>query len=155
MFNFVIGIIKFTIPFIKEMIIGKNSWRYAIRRNKIKIIFFLLVILSFILNWVTIPRIVILSTDYLQLQKENKVLLEAPKKCMNDLADLQHSHLVIKELKDKIKSLEARQSEENPIPSNEHKKDSKKKALRKDNDSSQSKEHDIEDISKKLVGESK
>ncbi len=71
------NILRLIWPFVKEMIIGKNSLRYAIRRNKVKVFFFFTVILSFILNWIVIPKLFYLSASHVEIEKKLKVCQEA------------------------------------------------------------------------------
>lgn len=62
-------LLKILIPFVKEMIIGKNSFRYALRKNRIRVLFFISVILSYGLNWFFIPKTFIISAAHIEQTK--------------------------------------------------------------------------------------
>ena len=71
-----LNVIKLLWPFIKEMIIGKNSLRYAIRKNRIRVAFFFAVILSFVVTWVTVPKLFMISANYIKIEQELKATRE-------------------------------------------------------------------------------
>lgn len=65
----VIEFIKLIGPFAKDMIIGRNSLRYALQRNKVKVFFFMMVIASFSSNLIVIPRLWSISKSHVELSK--------------------------------------------------------------------------------------
>lgn len=73
----VIKVLMFLWPFLKEMILGPKSVGQAIQTNKMKVLTLGVVLISFMLNFFMIPRLVAISSDYLTAKKEYEhVLLE-------------------------------------------------------------------------------
>lgn len=101
-----LNIIKLIWPFVKEMIIGKNSLRYAIRKNRIRVAFFFCVILSFVINWVTVPKLFIISANHVKLEQELKATRETMAGYVEDkaLVDQAKEELIL--LRAKVKELE-------------------------------------------------
>ena len=94
-------VLKMLWPFIKEMIIGKNSLRYAVRKNRIRVIFFFLVIFSFVINWIAIPKLVIISANYIKLEQELKTT-------KNKLEDYRDDRIMVENTKNELFQLRAR-----------------------------------------------
>ena len=103
-------VLKLIWPFIKEMIIGKNSLRYAIRKNRIRVAFFFAVILSFVINWVAVPKLFIISANYIKLEQELKITKEKMAEFTSDkeMVETAKGELIL--LRAKVKELEAKKS---------------------------------------------
>ncbi len=67
-------VIKIAVPFIKDMILGKNSFSYSVKKNKVRTLFFLSVLLSYGLNWIFVPKTFQISIDHVKLEKQVKTL---------------------------------------------------------------------------------
>lgn len=65
-------LIAFLFPFVKEMILGEKTIREAIRTNKMRVFLIGLILLSFFLNIVFIPKLVKISADYVILDRKYK-----------------------------------------------------------------------------------
>lgn len=97
-------IFKLLLPFLKEMILGKSSFSYALRRNKLRLLFFFLVIGSFAANYFLVQRLVVISKNHVALTrqlKENEQLVQAAEsdkkahaQCEKDLLTLRETPLV-------------------------------------------------------------
>lgn len=61
-------------PFVREMVLGKKPLLIALRDNKKKLFFITLILISFGLNFVAIPRLVSMSMQYIALEKRYKEL---------------------------------------------------------------------------------
>lgn len=83
MFAF-IKIFPWLMPFLKEMILGKKTWGQAFKDNKKKTIFAVLVIISFGLNFILVPKLTVLATQYVALNREfNEYRLSHPDRAMS------------------------------------------------------------------------
>jgi hypothetical protein len=67
-------LIALLFPFVKEMILGEKTIREAIRTNKMRVFLIGLILLSFFLNLVVIPKLVKISADYVMLDRRYKDL---------------------------------------------------------------------------------
>lgn len=63
-------IFPYLMPFLKEMILGKKTWKEGFRDNKKKTIFAVLVMCSFALNFALVPKLAMLATRYIALNRE-------------------------------------------------------------------------------------
>jgi|SRR6185312_1317547 len=73
-------LIAFLFPFIKEMILGEKTVQEAIRTNKVRVFLIGLILLSFFLNIVFIPKLVKISADYVILDRKYKEMGQHPSK---------------------------------------------------------------------------
>lgn len=48
---------KIIIAFIREMILGKMTFKQAFKENKLRLAFFVIVLISFYLNYLTLPKV--------------------------------------------------------------------------------------------------
>lgn len=111
------NIVKLTWPFFKEMIIGKNSLRYAIRKNRVRVAFFFAVMLSFIVNWVVVPRLFMISSDYIKLEQELKATKETMAGYKDDKEMVDQSKIELLALRARVKELEGHQcTDPGPAP---------------------------------------
>lgn len=69
-------LITFLFPFIKEMVLGEKTIREALRTNKMRVFLIGLILLSFFLNIVLVPKLVRISADYVILDRKYKELEE-------------------------------------------------------------------------------
>ncbi len=99
-------LIKASWPFFKEMIIGKNSLRYAIRKNRIRVAFFGCVMISFIINWYAVPRLFYITNKYIHLEKELKATRETIESYKYDKNSIDTTNKEIEALKAKVKEYE-------------------------------------------------
>lgn len=121
---FAVQILKFLWPFIKEMIIGKNSFRYALRKNRVKVFFFALVILSFFLNLVLVPRLISISASHVELSRHTTQLQSDLESVEKDRQLFTDNNALIAKLKEenttlgeKVKKLEEQScSNKTPTP---------------------------------------
>lgn len=67
-------IIPYIWPFLREMVLGNKPILKAMRDNKKKLFFILLILFSFGLNFVAVPRLVTMSMQYIALDKRYKEL---------------------------------------------------------------------------------
>lgn len=67
-------IIPYIWPFIREMVFGNKPILKAMRDNKKKVFFAMLILFSFGLNFVAVPRLVTMSMQYIALDKRYKEL---------------------------------------------------------------------------------
>ena len=98
--------LKMSWPFFKEMIIGRNSFSYALRKNRVRVAFFFAVLLSFCINWVAIPRLFTLSSDYIKLEKELKATKETMASYKDDKEAVDQAKDELTVLRAKVKELE-------------------------------------------------
>lgn len=101
-----LSLLKLAWPFIKEMILGRNSLRYALRKNRVRLAFFLAVILSFVLNWVTIPRLFTISNNYIVMEREFKATRETLETYKDDKDAIDQTKAEVLALRAKVKELE-------------------------------------------------
>jgi hypothetical protein len=66
----ILKILAFLWPFIKEMVLGDKTLREALKDNKKKVLLALMILASIGLNFFTISRLVIISKDHVVLQKK-------------------------------------------------------------------------------------
>jgi hypothetical protein len=71
-FKIFLKVLPYIWPFIREMVLGRKSILAALRDNKKKVLFISLVLFSFCLNFLTIPRLLSLSAQYVALEKRYK-----------------------------------------------------------------------------------
>ena len=105
-----LNIIKLIWLFVKEMIIGKNSLQYAIRKNRIRVAFFFAVILSFVINWVTVPKLFIISANHVKLEQELKATRETMAGYAEDKALVDQAKEELLMLRARVKELEHKQN---------------------------------------------
>ncbi len=105
----IINVIKQTWPFFKEMIIGKNSLRYAIRKNRVRVAFFFAVMLSFIVNWIAVPRLFMISSDYIRMEQELRATKETTAGYKEDMDSVSKSKEELLRLRGRVKELEEKQ----------------------------------------------
>lgn len=116
-----LNVIKLTWPFFKEMIIGRNSLRYAMRKNRVKVLFFFVVMLSFVVNWITVPRLFMISSDYIKLEKEFKATKETMATYKDDVELVEQAKDELIVLRAKVKELDGKQClAPTPFPSVKH-----------------------------------
>lgn len=68
--------IRFLWPFLKEMILGDRSLKEAIKHHKWRVLLLGTVILSIVLNFLTIPRLLSLAHDHVELKRKYATLLK-------------------------------------------------------------------------------
>lgn len=73
-FKIFIKLLPYIWPFLREMVLGNKSIFAALRDNKKKVFFITLVIVSFGLNFLTVPRLLTMSMQYVTLDKRYKEL---------------------------------------------------------------------------------
>jgi len=73
-FKIFLKVLPYMWPFIREMVLGRKSLLAALRDNKKKVFFITLIIVSFGLNFLTVPRLVSMSVQYVTLDKRYKEL---------------------------------------------------------------------------------
>jgi len=107
-----LSILKWLWPFVKEMFLGKNSLRYALRKNRIRVFTALLVMASFVTNYYTLPKMVKYSDEQLTHEKELKKAradIETYKRAMlvvdSEKANLAKRDEEIKDLKEELETL--------------------------------------------------
>lgn len=89
-------------PFIKEMVLGDKTFKEALDDNKKKVLLIILIFVSLGLNLFLVPRVVVISSNFLALEKEN----EKNKKLVVSLTTdnqllRQQNQLLIKEPKER------------------------------------------------------
>lgn len=72
--TFFIKLLPYIWPFLREMVLGRKTFLEAVRDNKKKAFFVALVIFSFGLNFVLVPRSSTLAMEYLALERKYKEL---------------------------------------------------------------------------------
>lgn len=73
-----IKVLVFLWPFIKEMILGGMSIKDAIRTNKRSVFIFIVITLSLILNILTVSRLIVITNDYIELKNKPAPSIPAP-----------------------------------------------------------------------------
>jgi hypothetical protein len=73
-FMVVFKVIPYIVPFLKEMILGKKTWRQAFKENRIKTILTFLMAISVAFNVILTARIGTLAFRYLELSRANEEL---------------------------------------------------------------------------------
>jgi hypothetical protein len=73
-------LIAFIFPFIKEMVLGEKTVREALKTNKMKVAVLTLIMLSFFLNIVFIPKFFKVAAEYVMLEKKYKENSTGPQK---------------------------------------------------------------------------
>lgn len=73
-FKIFLKVLPYMWPFIREMVLGRKSLLAAVRDNKKKVFFITLIIVSFGLNFLTVPRLFSMSVQYVTLDKRYKEL---------------------------------------------------------------------------------
>lgn len=68
--------IRFLWPFLKEMILGDRSLKEAIKHHKWRVLLLGTVILSIVLNFLTIPRLLSLAHDHVELKRKYVTLVK-------------------------------------------------------------------------------
>lgn len=99
-------VLKFTWPFFKEMIIGRNSLRYAMKKNRVKVFFFFAVILSFVVNWMVVPRLFTLSSSYLKIKHELVEVKGTLDNYKDEIEMIDQTRTEMDQLRARIKELE-------------------------------------------------
>lgn len=73
-------LIAFIFPFIKEMVLGEKTVRQALKTNKMKVLILGVIMLSFLMNMMLVPKYVKLAANYVGLEKKYKALQNGPVK---------------------------------------------------------------------------
>lgn len=89
-------------PFLWEMFFGKRKLMDAARNNTKRFIFLGVVVLSFIFNLFAIPKLIMLSNDYLELQKHYKDYQQDVKTHYAPPARVQYYDTRVKQLDDEV-----------------------------------------------------
>lgn len=92
------------LSFIKEMVLGKTTLKYNLKRHKVRLVFFTVVILSFITNWITIPKLFSISNNYIQLEKEVKALSARVNDCNLIIAEIANTRNNIEDIRKLVAS---------------------------------------------------
>lgn len=71
----ILKVLAFLWPFIKEMVLGDKSLKEAIRDNKKKVAFAIFVLCSVGMNFFLISRLVVISQKYLEFQKAHPAIV--------------------------------------------------------------------------------
>jgi len=71
-----VSVFKLLFILIREMILGKLTFKQAFRENKIRLFFFLLVIISFYANYVTLPKIYAITEQKVIMERSYKEQIE-------------------------------------------------------------------------------
>jgi hypothetical protein len=66
--------IPYLVPFLREMILGKKTWRQAFRENRGKTILAIIVIISLVFNVLLMTKAGTLAYHYLELTRANDEL---------------------------------------------------------------------------------
>jgi hypothetical protein len=85
---FEIKILAFLWPFLKEMILGKKTIAESIKTNKKKVGLVFLVVGSLFLNMFTVQKLVIISEEYIKLQKKDNETIAKLNNTINDCTTL-------------------------------------------------------------------
>lgn len=67
----ILKVLAFLWPFIKEMVLGDKTLKEAIKDNKKKVLLALMILASIGLNFFAISRLVVVSKDFVVLQKKH------------------------------------------------------------------------------------
>jgi hypothetical protein len=73
-FALIFKLIPYLVPFLREMILGKKTWRQAFRENRGKTILTLVVVISVIFNVLLMTKAGTLAYHYLELSRANEEL---------------------------------------------------------------------------------
>jgi uncharacterized protein YueI len=95
-------ILTFLWPFIKELVLGEKTVRQAIKSNRWKLVLTIVICISFVVNLLAVPRLVVMANDYVKLNKKYEL-----------------QTTVIKNLNDKVTKLEIELKTKPPIPKEE------------------------------------
>lgn len=76
-------------PFLKEMLLGDKTLSEAIKTNKMRVLLLFLILGSFAMNLFVVPRVFDISSQYVELEKEHKKLVDATKDVETLTADAQ------------------------------------------------------------------
>lgn len=68
---------KIIFAFLREMILGKLTFQQAFKQNKVRLGFFLLVVLSFYLNYLTLPKFYAIAANKVEIELSYKEQLNA------------------------------------------------------------------------------
>lgn len=66
----ILKVLAFLWPFIKEMVLGDKTLKEAIKDNKKKVLLALLIMVSVGMNFFTISRLVVVSQNYINVEKK-------------------------------------------------------------------------------------
>lgn len=94
MIEIVIRIFTNLWPFLWEMMIGNRPFKEAIHTHRKQIITIVLIIVSVLMNALTIPKIISISSDYVILERKYKSLRDSPR---GDLLDPDEAKKLIEE----------------------------------------------------------
>lgn len=64
-------------PFVKEMLLGDKTFGQALKTNKFKTLFAVLIMLSFAMNILAVPRLFVITNEYLALSKKYQELVKS------------------------------------------------------------------------------
>lgn len=95
-------ILTFLWPFIKELVLGEKTVRQAIRSNRWKLVLTIVICISFVVNLLAVPRLVVMANDYVKLNKKYEL-----------------QTTVIKDLNDKVTKLEIELKSKPTVPKEE------------------------------------
>jgi hypothetical protein len=95
-------ILTFLWPFIKELVLGEKTVRQAIKSNRWKLVLTIVICISFVVNLLAVPRLVVMANDYVKLNKKYEL-----------------QTTVIKDLNDKVTKLEIELKTKPPVPKEE------------------------------------
>ena len=70
-------------PFLKEMVLGDKTLSEALKTNKMRVLLLFLIVGSFAMNFFVVPRVYEISSQYVELEREHKKLLEANQDVLN------------------------------------------------------------------------
>lgn len=108
-----LAVLKFLLPFLKEMFLGKNSFRYALRKNRVRVFVIILILCSFVTNWFVVPKVFTTSTEYVRLEKDYKKLTSELKQYQADKdfveknkAELINNRVAIEQKQERIYELQ-------------------------------------------------
>ena len=86
------------------MVLGKTTLKYNLKRHRVRLIFFSVVILSFITNWITIPKLFSISNNYIQLEKEVRTLSAKVNECNLIIAEIANTRNNIEDIRKLVAS---------------------------------------------------
>ena len=86
------------------MVLGKTTLKYNLKRHRVRLIFFSVVILSFITNWITIPKLFSISNNYIQLEKEVRTLSAKVNECNLIISEIANTRNNIEDIRKLVAS---------------------------------------------------
>lgn len=85
----VLKVLAFLWPFLKELVLGKKTVKQAIKTNKWKVFLLCLISTSFVVNLLAVPRLLAIANDYVKLNKKYEMQVDLISKSNKKIIELE------------------------------------------------------------------